>query len=326
MASTTAARPRAATAARTPELDLARTVALVTAVVLLVAPGRLPAWVDGAGLDVRSLLPAVVVLVAGAAAALQRSRRRGGAPGWWAVRVGRRLAVLVAAGALLVLVTSGVPSAPRNLLVTDLAGLGMVTVVALALAATSLPTRLLVVVLGVAGAGLAPATWWQLPALLAATGVAVLGSVIGSTVDAAPRGARTVLGLGLAGGLSVAVGTTVAAQVGSSGRWAPATVVTAVGVLLLVLALGQAGTRRAGTDRIVATLAVAGRVALPLWLAAAVLDAWVLATAPVQWLLRRVLWPPLGDDGAVLALALLVGAGLVRLGALLVDRGLALRA
>ena len=71
---------------------------------------------------------------------------------------------------------------------------------------------------------------------------------------------------------------------------------------------------------------LAGRVTLPLWAVAVVADAWLVDTRPVRWLLREVLWPPLGDTGAAVALGLLTGVALVRLGTALVDRGWTLRA
>ena len=75
-----------------------------------------------------------------------------------------------------------------------------------------------------------------------------------------------------------------------------------------------------------ATLGVAGQVTLPLWAVAVVGHAWLGDSPPVRWLVREVLWPPLGDTGASVALGLLVAVALLRLGVALVDRGHRLRA
>ena len=136
------------------------------------------------------------------------------------------------------------------------------------------------------------------------------------------------MGLLAAAALALAVGAELLTAVAppDPALWTPSVVAAGLGLATAGLALGQAGTRHRLPDRLVATLAVAGRVTLPLWAVAVVADAWLLDTRPVRWLLREVLWPPLGDTGAAVALGLLVGLVLVRLGTTLADRGWHLRA
>lgn len=340
---------------------MARAVALVVAVVLLVAPGPLPSFLvhDGApGLTAEGLLPAVFATIAGVAVRYQHAAHAGASPGWWTGRITRRVVVLVAAGLLLqllVLLPTPGEALARVRLSGDLArigvasGLGIVLVrlpartrAALAAALVSVHAALVFAaqvppaqggaLAGwdarlLAGRALAPVDPDGLTALAPTLALVLVGATIGTWLQARPRGVRTV-GLLLAG---TAASAAVAWLLGLvlpplAAVWSPPVLAGGVAVVLALLALGQLGTRRPWSDRAVATLAAAGRVTLPLWLVAVVAQAWFGAAPPLRWFVREVLWPPLGDTGASLALGLLAAAGVVRAGTAMVDRGWTLRA
>lgn len=340
---------------------MARAVALVAAVVVLVAPGGLPTWLSrspSTGLGVTPLLPAVFATVAGVAIAHQHAGHAGASPGWWTGRITRRVVVLVAAGLLLqllVLLPEPAEALARIRFTGDLARLGVATGIGLVLVRLPERTRgalAAILVLGhaglVFGAG-APA--WQggalagvdarllggralapidpdgITALAPTVALVLVGAGIGGWARGRPRGAATV------GWLAASAAACGAAAVGlaqvlptDATVWSPPVLAGGVALTLALLAVGQAGTRRPLPDRLVATLAVAGRVTLPLWILAVVGTVWFGDTPPVRWFVREVLWPPLGDTGASVALGLLVGAGLIRLGGAMVDRGWQLRA
>lgn len=359
MAQSTAARARGraggGATARNPELDATRTVALVAAVVVVVAPAPLPDWLAGDGLSVAALLPAAFAFLAGVAVSHQAAAHASATSGWWTARLARRVTVLVGVGLLLQLLVA-LPS-PRTaldglLLTGDLARLGVATGLALLLVRLPASTRVLLalvllgghalLVLGSADAGGAlagvdarllagrartPIDPDGLTAVAPTLGLVLLGSWLGDWLRTRARGAVTVgVLLAVAAGLAVAARLLTDVVPADPALWTPPLAVGGAAAVAAGLALGQAGTRRALPDRLVATLAVAGTVTLPLWGLAVVADAWLVDTRPVRWLLREVLWPPLGDTGAAIALGLLVGGGLVRLGTAMVDRGWRLRA
>ncbi len=362
MAQSTAARARGRAGAggggRNPELDGTRMVAVVAAVVVLVAPAALPGWLQGPGLSVSNLLPAAFAVVSGVALAHQAAARAGAGGGWWTARVVRRVVVLVGAG-LLLQVLVRLPSLATVfdglVLSGHLARLGVATGIGMLLARLPLSTRglLAVILLGghawlVFGAGAPAATGGELAgwdarllagraatpmdpdgltAVAPTLGLVLVGTMLGEWLRQRQRGLVTVLLLlATAGVLAVGARALTGVVVADPALWSPPTSLGAVALVAAVLAVGQAATRRPFTDRLVAPLAVAGRVTLPLWMVAVVVDAWFLDTRPVRWLLREVLWPPLGETGAAITLGLLVGLALVRLGTALADRGLHLRA
>lgn len=368
MAQSTAARSRSRSSSRSrtsapirnPELDMARAVALLAAVVVLVAPGGLPAWLEPppATLGVAPLLPAVFATIAGVAIAHQRAAHAAASPGWWTARLTRRVVVLVAAGLLLQLLLF-LPTPATALddvrFTGDLARLGVATGIGLVLVRLPEQSRgalAAALVLGHAalvfgadtpaaqggalagldarllgGRAVTPIDPDGIAALAPTVALVLVGAMVGGWLRARTRGARTV------GLLAVGAGACGVAAVGlarvlpvDAVVWSPPVLTGGVAVALALLAVGQAGTRRPLPDRLVATLAAGGRVTLPLWLLVVVGSAWFGGSPPVRWLVREVLWPPLGDTGASLALGLLVGAGLLRLGAAMVDRGWQLRA
>lgn len=362
MAQSTVARARgragAAGGARNPELDATRALALVAAVAVLVAPAPLPGWLHGGGRSLTHLLPATFAVVSGVALAHQAAARRGAGAGWWTARVTRRVVVLVAAG-LLLQVLVGLPSLGSLLAdvrwTGDLARLGVATGLGMLLARLPASTRglLAAVLLGLhawlvfaadapaasggalagwdaralGGRALAPVDPDGLTAVLPTLGLVLLGTLLGQWLRSRARGAATVLLLLVAAAGAAAAADLLARVLPTDPTlWSPPVWAGAVALVAALLAVGQAMTRRALTDRLVAPLALAGQVTLPLWLVAVVADAWFLDTPPVRWLLREVLWPPLGATGAALALGALVGLALVRLGLALTDRGLTLRA
>lgn len=362
MAQSTAARARGRASSgggkRNPELDSTRALALIAAVVVLVAPAGLPGWMTGPGLTLANLLPATFAAVSGAALAFQAASRRGAAAGWWTGRITRRVVVLVAAGLLLQLLVA-LPSPASALdglrLTGDLARIGVATGIGMLLVRLPVSTRVVLavvlvvthalLVIGVdapAASGGALAGWDQrllggralgpvdpdgVTALAPTLGLVLAGSCLGDWLRQRARGIATVLLLLAAtAGLATAARWLAGPLPVLPTVWTPPVLLGGLALTTAGLAIGQAGTRRALADRAVATLATAGRVTLPLWGAAVVLDAWFLDTRPVRWLLREVLWPPLGATGAAIALGLLVGAGLVRLGTTLADRDLPLRA
>lgn len=363
MAQSTAARVRGGGEGtgehgRNPELDGSRALALVAAVVVLVAPAPLPGWLVGGDHAVAALLPSVFAAIAGVAVAHQAASHAGAGAGWWGWRLARRVLVLVGAGLLLQLLVRlpSPTSALDGLLLTgDLARIGIATALALLLVRLPVSTRVLLAVVLVAGhallvlAGSPPAAdggalaGWDarllagrartpvdpdgLTAVAPTLALVLVGSVLGGWLRQRPRGRSTVaLLLAAAAGLAAAARLLRTVVAPDPGLWTPSVLVAGLALTTGMLALGQAGTRRPLSDRIVATLAVAGRVTLPLWVVAVVLDAWVVDSRPVRWFLREVLWPPLGETGAAIALGVLSGLGLVRLGTALVDRGWQLRA
>lgn len=362
MAQSTTARARGRAGAgggsRNPELDWTRSLALVAAVVVLVAPAPLPGWLAGPGLSAAALLPATFAVVAGVALSHQGAAHASAPAGWWTARVARRVVVLLAAGLLLQLLVrlpSPTTALDGVLLTGDLARIGVATAIGLLLVRLPASTRVLlaVVLLGghallvlgsdtAASSGGALAGWDArllagrarspidpdgVTALAPTLGLVLLGSGLGDVLRRRARGAATVALLaGTAAVLAFAARLLAGALPTDPALWTPPVVVGGLALTTAMLALGQAGTRLPLPDRLVATLAVAGRVTLPLWLVAVTADAWFADTRPVRWLLREVLWPPLGDTGAAIALGLLVGVGLVRLGTALVDRGWTLRA
>lgn len=362
MAQTTATRARGrsrtAGSTRSPELDMARAVALAVAVVVLVAPGPLPAWLgDRGGLAVAGVLPAAFATIAGIAIAYQRAAHGSASPGWWTGRITRRVVVLVAAGLLLqllVLLPSPAEALERVRFSGDLARIGVASGLGLLLVRLPEQTRgalaaLLVVghaglVLGtgtpvdggalagwdaqlLAGRALTPIDPDGVTALAPTVALVLVGAGIGDWLRSRPRGAPTA-GLLLAAAAVAGLAAWGLARVMPvlSAVWTPPVLAGGVAVVLAVLAVGHLGTRRNWSDRVVATLAVAGRVTLPLWLLAVVAERWFGGTAPVRWVVRELLWPPLGDTWAPVAFGLLVAAGLLHLGGVLVDRGHELRA
>lgn len=343
---------------RSPELDATRALALVAAAVVLVGAGPLPAWLaprDGA-LTIGGALPAVFAVVAGVAIAHQQAAHAAAGFRWWTGRILRRVVVLVAAGVGLELLLALPTPALAGLSVTgDLArlgvatGLGLVLVHVPARARDLLAAALLAahgwLVVGAAAptsAGGALAGWDArllagraaspvdpdgLTAVAPTLALVLVGIAIGEWIRARPRGAPTVLRLAAA---AVATGAAAAGLARVlpvlPAVWTAPVLAAGVALALAALALGQLGTRRPWSDRWVATLAVAGRTTLPLWVLAVLAVRWFGGTPPVRWLLREVLWPPLGDTGAVVALGLLLGTALVRTGAALTDRGRDLRA
>lgn len=340
---------------------MARAVALVAAVVVLVAPGGLPTWLSrdpSTGLGVAPLLPAVFATVAGVAIAHQHAAHAGASPGWWTGRITRRVVVLVGAGLvlqLLVLLPEPAEVLARVRFTGDLARLGVATGIGLVLVRLPEQTRgalAATLVLGhaalvfgagtpaaqggalagvdarlLAGRALTPIDPDGITALAPTVALVLVGAGIGGWLRSRPRGAATV------GWLAAGAAACGAAAIGLAGMlptdaavWSPPVLAGGVAVTLALLAVGQAGTRRPLPDRLVATVAVAGRVTLPLWMLAVVGTVWFGDTPPVRWFVREVLWPPLGDAGASVALGLLVGAGLVRLGGAMADRGWHLRA
>lgn len=358
----TASRGRSRSAgrgpARSPELDMARATALATAVVVLVAPGRLPGWLDGNGLTIAALLPSTFATVAGVAIAHQRAAHGGASTGWWTARITRRVVVLVTAGLLLqLLVLLPDPGQALEQLrwTGDLARIGVATGIGLAL--VHLPARtqggLAVALAGAhavlvlaaeapAAAGGALSGWDArlldgralspidpdgITALAPTIALVLVGIAIGQWLRERRRGAATVGWLVLASAAVASLARLLAGVVPVDvAVWTPPVLLGGIAATLLLLAVGQAGTRRPLPDRLVATVAAAGRVTLPLWLVAVVGHAWLGDSPPVRWLVREVLWPPLGTTGASVALGVLVAAGLLRLGTALTDRGLDLRA
>lgn len=371
MAQSTAARSRsrspsrspsrASGSSRSPELDMARAVALLAAVVVLVAPGGLPPWLEpptSTGLGVAPLLPAVFATIAGVAIAHQHAAHAAASRGWWTGRLTRRVVLLVAAGLLLqllVLLPTPAAALDRIRFTGDLARLGVATGIGLVLVrlpeqsrgalAAALVLGHAALVFGVdtpaaqggalagldarllAGRAVAPIDPDGITALAPTVALVLVGAAIGGWLRARARGARTVglLAVDAAACGVAAVGLARLLPVDAT-VWSPPVLAGGVAVTLALLAIGQAGTRRPLPDRLVATLAAGGRVTLPLWLLAVVGAAWFGESPPVRWFVREVLWPPLGDTGASLALGLLVGAGLLRLGTAMVDRGWQLRA
>lgn len=371
MAQSTATRARGgarspgnARSGRSPELDMARAVALAAAVVVLVAPGRLPAWLDGGagaggtGLAIATLLPATFATVAGVAVAHQRAAHGSASAGWWTGRITRRVVTLVAAGLLLqllVLLPELAAALDRLRWTGDLARIGIATGIGLLLVRLPAQTRgaLATLLVGahavlvlaadapaatggalagwdvhlLGGRALAPIDPDGVTALAPTIGLVLVGAAIGDWLRQRPRGAATVGRLLLAGAATAFAARMLAHVLPVDATvWTPPVLLGGVAATLLLLAVGHAGTRRPWPDRLVATLALAGRVTLPLWLLAVVGHAWFGDSPPVRWLVREVLWPPLGDPWAPLALGVLVAVGLVRLGGALVDRGLHLRA
>ncbi len=334
MAQSTAARARGRAGAggggRNPELDATRMLALVAAVAVLVAPAPLPDWLDGGTLAVADVLPAGFAVVSGAAIAHQVAARAAAGAGWWTARVLRRVALLVAAGVLLQVLVR-LPSLATLFSSlrweSELAVLGIASGLAMLLARLPASTRVVLVVLLVVGHRAAPSGPEPVGEVVATLALVLVGTLLGQWVRHRPRGLTTVA---LLAALAIAAGAAAHALTDrpwvDGTLWDPALAAGAVALVAALLAVGQAATRRALTDRLVAPLAVAGRVTLPLWLVAVVADAWFLDTRPVRWLLREVLWPPLGATGAALALGALVGLALVRLGTAMADRGLHLRA
>lgn len=339
---------------------MARTMMLVAAVVVVVAPGPLPGWLapTGNGLAVGDLLPAAFAVIAGMAVAHQVAAHGGASPAWWTARLTRRVVVLVAAGLLLQLLV-GLPDPAQALtglrLTGDLARIGVATAAALLLARlppqsrTILALALLVghavLVFGadtpaaqggtlagwdaelLGGRALHPIDPDGVSALAPTFGLVLLGVGLGGWLRQRARGAGTA-GLLLAGAGAAAIGARLLERMLAPlpAVWSPPVLSAGLALVLAVLAAGHLGTRRGWSDRWVAALAVAGQVTLPLWLLAVVGERWLGDAAPVRWLLRHVLWPPFGDRWAALVLGVLVAAGLVRLGGVLVDRGWQLRA
>jgi predicted acyltransferase len=362
MAQSTTARGtgRAAAGARgrNPELDATRALALVAAVVVLVAPAPLPTWLDGPGLSVAAQLPATFAGIAGVAVALQGAAHASAPVGWWAGRALRRVVVLVAVGLLLGLLTglpAAAPALDGLLFSGTLARIGVATAIVLLLVRLPVSTRVVIAavlvaahglpVLGVDGpaAGGGALAGWDarllggraltpidpdgITALAPTVALVLTGTVLGDWLRQRRRGAATVgLLLLVTAGLSATTWWTAALLPADPTIWSLPVLLGGLAMTTAGLAVGQAGTRRAVTDRGVAVLAAAGRVTLPLWVLAVLAEAWLTDTAPVRWLLRAVLWPPLGDTGAAIALGLLLGAGLLRLGGALADRDWVLRA
>lgn len=362
MAQSTAARARGRKAAggssRSPELDSTRALALVAAVTVLVAPAALPGWLVGPGLSLAHLLPATFATVSGVALAHQAAARSSAPAGWWTARITRRVVVLVAAGLLLQLLVS-LPRPAAALdglrLTGDLARIGVATGIGMLLVRLPASTRIVLaaVLVGahaflvfgsdlpaasggtlagwdvrlLGGRALAPIDPDGVTALAPTVALVLAGSCLGDWLRARARGFATVLLLlGATAGLAFLARTATGVLPADPTVWSPPVLLGGLACTTAGLAIGQAGTRRPLLDRGVATLATAGRVTLPLWVVAVVLDAWFLDTRPVRWLLREVLWPPLGETGAAIALGLLTGAALVRLGLTITDRGWTLRA
>lgn len=344
--------------ARSPELDATRALALVAAAVVLAAAGPLPDWLaprNGA-LSLGGALPAAFAVVAGVAIAHQRAAHGGAGARWWCGRVLRRVAALVAAGlALEVLLALPTPVLGVLPVTGDLArlgvatGLGMVLVHLPGRTRDLLATALVVahgwLVLGVptppdaggalagwdarllAGRATTPIDPDGLTALAPTVALVLVGIAVGEWLRAQPRGAPTVARLAAAAAIAGVAAAGLARLLPVlPAVWTAPVLAAGVGVVLASLALGQLATRRSWSDRWVAHLAVAGRTTLPLWIAAVLAVDWFGGTPPVRWLLREVLWPPLGDTGAVVGLGLLLGVGLVRAGGALTDRGWDLRA
>lgn len=361
MAQSTASRARGRSRtrpSRSPELDMARAVALVAAVVVLVAPGQLPPWLDGRGLTVATVLPAAFATVAGVAISHQRAAHGSATAGWWTGRITRRVVALVAVGLLLqllVLLPDPAQALTRLRFTGDLARIGVAT--GLGLLLVRLPARTqgavavalagahAMLVLGASspaatggalggwdvrllgGRAIAPVDPDGVTALAPTIALVLAGVAIGDWLRSRPRGAGTVARL-LAATAAVALAARLLARVlpVDVDVWTPPVLLGGIATTLLLLAVGQAGTRRPLTDRFVATLAVAGRVTLPLWCLAVVGHAWLGGSPPLRWIVREVLYPPLGSTGAAAAFGLLVAAALLRLGAVLSDRGHDLRA
>ncbi len=340
---------------------MARAVALIAAIVVLVAPGDLPDWLaptPSTGVGIAPLLPAVFATVAGIAIAYQHAAHANASHGWWTGRVTRRVVVLITAGLLLqllVLLPDPAEALARVRFTGDLARLGVATGIGLVLVRLPEQTRgalAATLVLGhaalvfgastpasqggalagvdarlLAGRALTPIDPDGVTALAPTIALVLVGAGIGGWLRTRPRGAATVgwLLAGTAASGAMAIGLMRVLPADAT-VWSPPVLAGGVAVTLALLAVGQAGTRRPLPDRLVATVAVAGRVTLPLWLLAVVGTVWFGDTPPVRWFVREVLWPPLGDTGASVALGLLVAAGLVRLGSTLVDRGWQLRA
>lgn len=338
---------------------MARALALAAAVVVLVAPGPLPGWLGArSGLTVAGLLPATFATIAGVAVAHQRAAHTSASTGWWTARLTRRVVMLVAAGLLLQLLLL-LPSPAEALagvrFTGDLARLGVATGLGIVLVrlpdqprgalAAGLVAAHAVLVFGgevaaadggvlagwdarlLGGRALAPVDPDGVSALAPTVALVLVGAAIGDWLRGRARGAGTV-GLTLLAAGACAAGAWLLAGVlpPLTVVWSPPVLLGGVAIVLVLLAVGQLGTRRPVTDRAVATLATAGRVTLPLWLVAVVTDRWFAGTAPVRWLVREVLWPPLGDVGGAVAFGILAAAAVLRLGITLVDRGWTARA
>lgn len=346
-----------------PELDAARGILLLLVGVVLLRPdaASAPSWLGPSawqGLRVADLLPAALTLVAGVALGLQRADRAGRGTPAWLVRHARRVVVLLAVGLALAWVGAGAPwpADPDALRWTGhlqrlaLAG-GVAAVVLLlprwaeaAVAATLLlghgawlvlagggspadaaPAGLDVELLG-AGRALAPVDPAGLVAVAPSVGLLLAGTWVARWLRSRNRGTATAGILGLAAGWTALAGVVVGQVVpANASLWSTTTLLLAAAAVLGLLAGGHLLTRSAATDRLVAWVAVPGTSGLVTWTALVLLGH---GLSGADWWAATVTWASgaVGPATAVLVVTGVVLALLVRAEALLVDRGLRLRA
>lgn len=347
-------RPRSAA------VDLARGAVAVVAATLLLAgdPSGLPAVVRparGDGFGVADLLPVTFTVLVGVSMAWQLANHRDASTGWWALRLGRRVVLLVVAGVALAWVQTPDQEALR--LTGPLVRLAAGGVLAwFVVTRWSAPWQAgaagVVVVLhwfllgrGVLGTGGAVARIeaWLFAGggvspvdpdgftALAPTVVAVVAGVwIGRWLLRRPAGPATVAAFGLAGAYAVA-GALAWAQIlpVNATLWTGPTLLLGIGVTLTVLALAHLLVDVLPGRRVLRWVGAAGAEALPVYALAVGLGV-ALDRTPVGGLrdgLRDALVAPLiGDDLAVLATAALGTVALARVAVALADRGLVLRA
>jgi len=334
-------------------------VAVAVVALIAGAAGRVPTWLAPSGWQgatLVDLLPATIAVISGVAIAHQAATHARKGPVWWSGRLTRRVLVLAAVG-LVLHVAVTLPTDLTSLRLTgDLVRLGVAGLLThllvrlperaqLVLASTLLllhglvaaggPRPITPTTTGLAGwdgrllgpVALSPIDPDGLTALAPTVAAMLLGAAVGRWLLTRPRGPATATRL-LAGGVVAAVAARVLTSVVPpiAELWTTPVVLGGVALACVVLGLGHAGTRRAPTDRVVATLAVAGRVTLPLWAVAVLAARWVVTSPPVGWLSDVLLVPPLGRTGASVALGVLAALGLLRLGGALADRDVNLRA
>lgn len=344
---------------RSSTLDLARGAVLCLTVTLLLVevPGGMPAPfrpAGGDGFGVADLLPATLTVLVGVSMSWQLAAHRTQSSAWWAGRLGRRVAVLVAVGIGLAwlrdpdglrvtgpLVRLALGGAVAWFLVTRLAPRVQAAVgCALLLGHTVLLAR------GVLGADGAVSRLeahlmdgrLQLPVdpdgltALAPTVVAIVAGVwMGRWLRHRPVGLTTVLALGLAGGYAAGAGLALAQFLPVNATlWTASTVLLGMGVTFFVLSLAHlVADVLPGAARAVRWATAVGAEALPVYVLAVGL-AVALDRTPLgsvrHGLTTALAEPLVGGELAAMAVAALLTTALARLAAALTDRGWLIRA
>lgn len=343
---------------RSATLDLGRGIVVCIAVTLLLVdtPAALPAPLRPAGGDgfgVADLLPVTLTVLVGVSMSWQLAAHRLATSGWWAGRLGRRVAVLVAIGVGLAWLRS--PDALR--LTGPLVRIAFGGVLAW-LVVTRLAPRIQAIVAGflLAAHGLllardALGAWGpvsrfetrlldgrvQLPVdpdgltALAPTVVTIVAGVwIGRWLRHRPAGPATVLALGLAGGYATgaALGLAQILPVNAT-LWTASTVLLGIGVTLVILAIAHLVADVLPVGRAVRWVAAVGAEALPVYVLGIVLGV-ALDRTPLgslrDGLTTALAEPFVGGDLAAITIAALLTTGLARAAAALVGRGWLLRA